>query len=307
MAKPLRVPPMAVMSAAVKSLVASLRVKVMVVASPVASTALGALTAMVGAPLSMVMGSVVGALAKPVGLVSMTLRLFRPWGSGLAGVAVQVPLAATRAVAMVLPAASLMAMVLPGVPVPDSVGVLSVVVLSPWVPLSLMAFRIAPGAAGATGTTALWMVSGSAVGALDRPAGLVSMALRLFRPKGSGLMGVAVQVPLAATRAVAMVLPAASLMAMVLPGVPVPDKVGVLSVVVLSPWVPVSLMAFRIAPGAAGATGAGVTGVHCRPKDQALLTSAPSLLKLPAASVNLSLATNSMALLAVGAGVNVAL
>ena len=249
-----------------------------------------------GARLSMVTGSGVGALVLPAGSVAVMARLFRPWGSGLAGVAAQVPLGCTVAVAMVLPSGSLTVMTSPGVPVPLRVGVVSLVRVSVSKPLLLLGARMAAGAvAGAT------MVRGSGVGTLTVPAGLVCVTLRLLVPRGSGLVGVAVQVPLDATRAVAMVLPAASLMAMVLPGVPVPLKVGVVSVVVLSPWVPLSLMAFRIAPGAVGATAAALMLKLAR-----LLRSAPSLLRLPAASVKASLPTKTMALRAPVAGVKVA-
>jgi hypothetical protein len=84
-----------------------------------------------------------------VGLVSTTLRLLRPWGSGLIGVTTQVPLGCTVDVAMVLLVGSLMAMVLPGVPVPLMVGVVSLVSWLPLAPLSLMGSRMSAGAAGA--------------------------------------------------------------------------------------------------------------------------------------------------------------
>ena len=83
----------------------------------------------------------------------------------------------------------------------------------------------------------------------------------------------------------------------VLPAGTLPASVGVLSLVRLSPSLPLSL-------GAAGCS-APVT-VALVASVRVLSASAPSVLALPAASLNLSLATLMVALLPVAAGVKVA-
>ena len=146
-------------------------------------------------------------------------------------------------------------MVSPTTPVPVMVGVLSLVMLSPAIPLSLAAANAATGAAEAV----VSIVIGNAAGALVLPAGSVAVTLRLLTPCGSGLTGVAFQLPLTSTTAEAITLPLGSLMVMVSPTVPVPLKVGVLSLVVLSPCTPVSLLGSSKAVGAAGALVSIVT------------------------------------------------
>ena len=81
----------------------------------------------------------------------------------------------------------------------------------------------------------------------------------------------------------------------VLPVGAVPLRAGVVSLVLLSPVVPLSLL-----PASWPSVVALVARVTV------LLVSAPSLLRLAAASVNLSLATLMVALLAVLLGVKVA-
>ena len=67
-----------------------------------------------------------------------------------------------------------MVMVLPGVPVPLSVGVLSLVVLSPLVPLSLVGSSTPVGAAGAEATM---FSSVSVASVLALPAASVTTAV----------------------------------------------------------------------------------------------------------------------------------
>ena len=153
----------------------------------------------------------------PAGSVAVTLRLFTPSGN-VDVVALHCPLASTTAVAMTLPAASLMVMVSPGMPVPLMVGVLSLVLPSPTVPVSLLLASAADGAAGAV----VSMVMGSVVAAPVLPAGSVAVMLRVLTHSGKAVVGVADQVPSGATVAVAMTVPAASLMVMVSPAKPVP-------------------------------------------------------------------------------------
>ena len=190
----------------------------------------------------------------PAGSVALTLRALLPCGSAVVGVMDHLPDASTTAVPMTAPVASLMAMTSPGVPAPLRVGVLSLVVLSPRVPVSLLGSSTAvsapvPVVAGAV----VSMVMGSVAGALVLPAGSVAVTARLFRPSGSAVVGVMAHLPAASTTAVPSTVPSGALRVMVSPGVPVPSMVGVLSLVTLSPRVPLSLAGARLATGAAGA------------------------------------------------------
>ena len=112
----------------------------------------------------------------------------------------QVPPAATTAVpSTVTPLGAYSVMVSPGVaPPPLMVGVLSLVMLSPRVPLSLATAKAAAGAAGGV----VSMVSGKLVAGLVLPAGSVAVMLMVFKPSGSALVGVTVQVPSPATTTV---------------------------------------------------------------------------------------------------------
>ena len=215
--------------------------------TPVSLAAAKTATGAAGALVSMVMGSAAAGPVLPAGSVAVTLRAFRPSGSALVGVADQLPLALTTAVATTLPAASLTVMVSPATPVPLSVGVLSLVRLSPRVPVSLTVASAAVGAAGAL----VSMVTGTVVGALTLPAGSVAVTLMLLTPSASSVLGVTLQLPSAATTAVCT-SPPGKVTVMVSPGVPAPPMVGVLSAVMLSPTVPESLMAASAAAGAAG-------------------------------------------------------
>ena len=100
-------------------------------------------TAMVVA-VSMVTGMATGPVTLLALSVEVTLRFCKPAASGVAGVMLQLPSAATVAVPMtVVPSAASSLMVSPGVPVPLRVGVVSLVMLSPCVPLSLAGARLA--------------------------------------------------------------------------------------------------------------------------------------------------------------------
>ena len=93
--------------------------------------------------------------------------------------------------AIVLPAPSLTVIVSPGVPVPDSVGVVSLVLLSPVTPASLAGSRTAAGAAGAV----VSIVNASVAAGPVLPAGSVALIESVLRPSGSAVAGVADQVP----------------------------------------------------------------------------------------------------------------
>jgi len=245
---------------AVPSVVAPLIRVTVAPGSPVPLTApmplVGAMAGVVTA-VSMVTGTAVGALVLPAASVAVTARLFTPCGKAVVGVALQVPSAATVAVAMTAPLASLTVMVALGSPVPLKVGVVSLVLLSPCVPLSLVEASAATGAAGAV----VSMVTGTTVSALTLPCGSVAVTLKFCKPSGKAAVGVMAHVPLAATTAVPSTAPLAALRVMVSPGVaPAPLRVGVVSVVVLSPKVPLSLTLASAAAGAAGAVVSMVTG-----------------------------------------------
>ena len=160
------------------------------------------------------------------------------------------------AVAMTLPAASLTAIVSPAEPVPDNVGVVSLVRESPVTPESLDASRRAAGEAGAV----VSRVIAKAVAGPALPAGSVAVIDRVFSPSGKAATGVAVQLPSGCTIAEAITLPEASLMVIVSPALPVPESVGVASFVFESPVTPVSLDGSRTADGATGAVVSIVIG-----------------------------------------------
>ena len=144
-----------------------------------------------GAVLSMVIGNAVAGLLLPAGSVAVTLKLFSPCGNGLLRVALQVPFGCTVAVAMMWLWASVIVMMSPATPVPLSVGVVLLLRLSPTTPLSLLGSKTAVGANDAM----LSMVIGNAVAGLLLPAASVAVTLKLFNPCGSGLLGIALQVP----------------------------------------------------------------------------------------------------------------
>src|SRR5574343_657820 len=95
------------------------------------------------------------------------------------------------------------------------------------------------GAAPALGT-AVSIVTGTVVLVL-LPAGSVAVTGKLAVPSASGCVGVTLQVPSGLT-VVVRVSPTAVVTVMVLPGSPVPLRVGVLSLVMPSPFVPLSLL-----------------------------------------------------------------
>ena len=186
-----------------------------VLLAPVSLAAATSASGAAGGVVSMVTGTVVAGLVLPAGSVAVTLMLFRPSSSGLVGVTLQTPL--TTVTVLTSPPGKVTVMVSPLVPVPLMVGVASLVMPSSLVLLSLAGSSTAAGAAGAL----VSMVRGKATAGPVLPAGSVAVTLRVFRPSGSVVV-VALQLPLASTKAVAMTLPAASLMVMVSPGAPVP-------------------------------------------------------------------------------------
>ena len=205
---------MAVMSARVKSLLASERVKVTVTLSPLPSRVLLLESAMVGATVSMKIGSGVGGLTLPAGSTATMLRLFWPCGSGLVGATLHWPLGPTMAEPMTLPCGSVILMVSPGVPVPVSVGWVTLVMLSVVEPLLLPGAKVPDGAEGPT----LSMTTGKGTEGLTAPEGLVSVMDRLLEPWGSGAVGVTFHWPLGPTTAEPITLPAGSVILMVSPG-----------------------------------------------------------------------------------------
>src|SRR5574343_62958 len=100
------------------------------------------------------------------------------------------------------------------------------------------------GAAPALGT-AVSMVTGTLLLVL-LPAGSVAVTGKLAAPSGSGCVGVTLQVPSGLT-VVVITSPMGLATVMVLPGSPVPLRVGVLSLVRPSPWVPLSLAGSSLA------------------------------------------------------------
>ena len=188
----LSVPPMAVTSARVKSALASLRVKVTRPVWPGVSTACAVDRAIVGAVVSMTTVNGAAGLTWPEGLVTVTARLLTPSGSGAVGVTFQEPSGATVAEPTTLPCGSVTLMTSPGVPVPDTVGVGSVVRLSVPEPVLLPGAMAMP--VGATG--------GVVVPKLKFSVLLVSVPSAFWLPAASANLALS-------TRTLAVVAPAA--------------------------------------------------------------------------------------------------
>ncbi len=210
------------------------------VSEPGSNTAPGA----AGAEVSIVTGTVVAGLVLPAGSVWVTEKFCGPpVGSAVVGVTLQLPSAATT-VFMTSPPGLVTVIVLPGVaPAPLMVGVVSAVVLSPLIPVSDAGAKTAPGARGAV----LSMVTGKVAVAVF-PAGSVSVIPKLAVPSGIGVAGVTLQVPSAATTVV-NTSPVGVTTSILLPGVPVPLIVGVVSLVMPSPTVPLSELLSSLAVG----------------------------------------------------------
>ena len=136
------------------------------------------------------------------------------------------------------------------------VGVVTLVILSPLVPLSLDADST--GADGADGAAVSMVRPRAAETAETLPATSLCVAVRLCEPAASKLL-VIDQVPLVPTTAEpTVVLP--SCRVTVSPAIPVPVEVGVVTLVMSSPCTPLSLGADRTgAPGAPGNTLSMVT------------------------------------------------
>src|SRR5574343_858330 len=95
------------------------------------------------------------------------------------------------------------------------------------------------GAAPALGT-AVSMVTGTLL-LVVLPAGSVAVTGKVAAPSGSGWVGVTLHVPSGLT-VVVNTSPVGLVTVMVLPGSPVPLRVGVLSLVMPSPLAPLSLL-----------------------------------------------------------------
>ena len=203
-------------------------------------------TGAAGAVVSTVTVSDVAAEVLPAGSVAVTEMAFAPCGNAVVGVTLHVPAVAT-VVVRIVPPGRVTRIVSPAVPVPEIVGVVSLVRLSPAVPLSELASSRATGAAGAVVST----VTVSEAGADTLPAASVAVAVIAFAPVGSAAVGVTLHVPSAATVVVSTV-PPGRVTRIAWPAVPVPEIVGVVSLVRLSPLVPESEVGSRRIAGAAG-------------------------------------------------------
>ncbi len=138
------------------------------------------------AVVSMVTGTV-AEVVLPAGSVSSTATFCGPpSGQACTGVTLHLP-AASTVVEITSPVGMVTWMVLPGSPVPEMVGVVSLVVLSPWVPES--------DAGSSTAVRAGAVVSSlaeSEPGAETLPAASVSVAVTVRVPPSAGLAKVVV-------------------------------------------------------------------------------------------------------------------
>ena len=173
---------------------------------------------------------------------------------------------------------SRMLTVLPGVPVPLKVGVPSSMVLpGTMAPVLSPTLSLLAGAAGLAGAVVSEEKFSGSLAGLVLPVGSVSLVVIEWLPSGSGVVGVYVQLPRGSTTAVPMTLPL-SRMLTVLPGVPVPLKVGVLSSVEPpGTMAPVLSPTLSLLPGVAGFVGAVASILITRGLVEGL--------ELPAASV----------------------
>ncbi len=154
-----------------------------------------------------------GGLVLPAGSVAVTASACGPSLSGVVGVQLQLPLPSATAVQTGLPP-SVTLTVLPGSAVPLSVGVLSPVVLP-------AVGEITVGAAGAVLSTVKLRVGEVTL----PPPESVTVAIRLCGPLPSAVLGVQLQLPLASTVVVQIVVPPSFTTTVPL-GVPVPLIVG---------------------------------------------------------------------------------
>src|SRR6202051_3600198 len=192
----------------------------------------------------------------PATSVSVAVRLLVPADRVLV-VTDQLPFAPTVAEPTCV-APSNRVIVSPTTPVPVITGLVTLVMLSPGVPLSLPGARVRPD--GADGMM-VSMVSARAAEAADTlPATSVSVAVRLLVPADRVLV-VTDQLPFAPTVAEPTCV-APSNRAIVSPTTPVPVITGLVTLVMLSPGVPLSLAGDRVRPD--GADGMMVSMVSAR-------------------------------------------
>ena len=164
----------------------------------------------------------------PAGSTATLVKLYSPSASAGSGVTDQLPSASTSAEPIFSPLANI-STVEPGSAVPLRVGVLSSVTpfwaIAPWmVPMSSRTSLISdwPGARVST------ISSKPGDGRLSLPAGSFSTMTMVCSPSASGVSGVNSHLPSLPTTASPITL-SPSLTMIVLPGVPVPLKVGVVS------------------------------------------------------------------------------
>ena len=166
----------------------------------------------------------------------MAVRTFAPLDSVL--VVIVQPLPVTTA----LPTTAVLSRSVttsPLVPVPVIVGVVSLVVLSPFTPVSLADASVTPAGFGVE----VSMISESAADVGDTlPATSVWKDVSVWVPAASGALAVTAQAPPTATIADPIETPPSSTVT-ISPATPVPSNLGVVWLVMLSPEVPLSLPA----------------------------------------------------------------
>ncbi|MNC19808.1 hypothetical protein D3C75_677470 [compost metagenome] len=208
----------------------------------------------------------VGSLTLPAGSVAVAVMFSVPFGNAVAGVIVHTP-PVTRAVpSTVLPLYSVM--VSPLIPVPWKVGVLSSVT-----PLVSNVCCSAPtlssaesmvGAAGGSVSRVKLMVPEAG---LLLPAASLSVTLTEWSGVVNGVPGVKLQVPSARTVVVPIGSPLSRIV-MVSPAVPVPEKVGVVSLVLpLLAMVPSPRDTSSVTVGMPGVAGIEESTVNVKPAD----------------------------------------
>ena len=160
-------------------------------------------------------------------------------------IADQTPLPPTRASPTADPLSRIVT-VSPALPVPVTIGVVTLVMPSLFEkPLSLPALKVSVGA----GVEVTMLRVSRAEAGETLPARSVSVAVSVFRPAASGLV-VTDQMPPLTMALPTLVLPSRSVTTS--PLMPVPVMTGVVTLVTLSPWTPVSLSDDRVRARGAG-------------------------------------------------------
>ena len=194
-----------------------------------------------------------GVVVVPLGLLMVATTVVGPWGNGVAGVQLQLPLALIVVVHTAVPVGDVVTVTWPpGVPVPVKVGAVVLTTL----------LGVGPVIEGET----LLIANVRVAGELTLPAASLAVATTVWLPLPSAVLGVQAHAPLLLAVAVQMGTPP-SVTSIVLFGSAVPLKVGVLLPVVLP---------------AAGAVIVGVVGAAV---STMMLAGVLGALLLPAGSV----------------------